>query len=917
MPHPLVLAGSSRSPRQTATHRTKTAARKTASTLALVLSSIAAVHAQTPPNPPPPPAPASAPVPADETVVLSEFVVSEVRGSLIQAQELKQNSFQFVDSIVAQDIGKLPDNSVADALQRIPGIQVGRSAGEVSTVLIRGLPNLATTLNGHEIFTGTGRGVALQDLPAELIAGVDVYKSTSPEQIEGGIAGLIDIRLRRPLDAKGFQAAGGGRVIYGETTDKYGYVASALLSDRWKTKNGGDFGALYAYATQRRHNVDQTAFNFLFEDNQAIGSGIVPGVTNLQLPFTQGSLVIPNTREREAHNLSLQWRPNSEVEVYSDFLYTNYHDERAVHFLIGFPRFGAITAATVNPGTNVPRSTTSTNNFQLTSTQSFRDKTEGYQGVLGAKWSRGSVRAGTEFIYNWSTVKHRAVIVDTQFAPATPATFRFDYNDDGLANLRITGGDITSANNYALWGLFDNRDYATSDQKAWKADLEYMLGSGFISSIKGGIRLTERDAKFRGTTQNDIAPAAGRGVTRTATIPGFGSVSPDGPIDGYNTPHWYGADPDYLYNNLGTVRQLFGQPVTDPNFNPTIAFTDAEKTYAGYVQAKYATKIGDLPLDGLFGVRFVKTEVALDGYLQNGQPLHRDVDELDVLPVINGRLKLREDLLVRASATRAVTRPDFSALNPATTLNAPTTTGGAAGSGSGGNPELENVKSDNYDISLEYYFARGSYVSASGFYRTIEGYVQNFAARETICGVAYIVGRPRNSGEGHLQGFEVSYQHFPEFFPSALKGLGWQANFTYTDGETDRADTRAGAPVGARITRPYAQVSRTAYNLIGIYERGPFSTRLAYTWRGEFTDTFDGPNDPASNLAALRQITAKPRDFLDFSMSYKIGAHLTVTFDVTNITKSEYQDYFHREDLYPRDTRGEDRTYALGLRYRY
>ena len=124
-------------------------------------------------------------------VVLVEFVVTGVRGSLISAQEIKQNSVQFVDSIVAQDIGKLPDNTVADALQRVPGIQVGRDNGEVNSVVIRGLPNLGTTLNGREVFTGTGRAVALQDVPSELVAGVDVYKSNAPDQVEGGIAGLI------------------------------------------------------------------------------------------------------------------------------------------------------------------------------------------------------------------------------------------------------------------------------------------------------------------------------------------------------------------------------------------------------------------------------------------------------------------------------------------------------------------------------------------------------------------------------------------------------------------------------------------------------------------------------------------------------------------------------------------------------
>ena len=112
---------------------------------------------------------------ADAAVNLDTFVVTGVRASLISAQEIKANAPTFVDSIVAQDIGKLPDNTVADALQRIAGIQVARGAGEANTPVIRGLPNIESTINGYEVYTGTGRGVAFQDIPAEMIAGIDAY----------------------------------------------------------------------------------------------------------------------------------------------------------------------------------------------------------------------------------------------------------------------------------------------------------------------------------------------------------------------------------------------------------------------------------------------------------------------------------------------------------------------------------------------------------------------------------------------------------------------------------------------------------------------------------------------------------------------------------------------------------------------
>ena len=882
-----------------------------ASTFVLLLGLNAAQAQSTPAAHQPATNPPSSapPAPGEESVVLEEFVVTGVRASLMNAQEIKQNNVQFVDSIVAQDIGKLPDNTVAEALQRVPGIQVAHAAGEVSSVVIRGLPNFETTVDGHEIFTGTGRGVALQDLPAELVSAVDVYKSNAPDQIEGGIAGLIDIRLRRPLDFKGFKLAGGVRGIYGDNAGKNSYVGNFLVSNRWKTDNGGEFGALIAASYQRYRVEDQITFNFLYEPTD---STVTPGQTKIQLPLTDGSQVTPNDRRRQAFNIALQWKPSHDLEFYSNILYTAYHNKHDVHFFIGFPRFGVFQSAVLVPGTNVPRSLVSTNNFQLTSTQAFDDKTEGYQAVLGTKWSHDDLKLSTEYVYNWSSVKNRGVIVDTQFT--APATFRYDFDPAFSSNVTITGADVKNGNNYALWGLFDNHGYATSHQHAWRADGEFDTKQGFIDKLQGGVRVTQRAVRSRQTAQNDIPPAAGRGVTRTSTIAGFGSDTPDAK-GSFSSPNWFGGDPDFLRGRVDIIRPLFGQPVTDPNFFPGNSVTGDEKTYAAYAQLRYKADLGGAPLDGLMGVRVVKTKESLIGNNPDNSPANSSNDDTQALPIINGRLKLRDNLQLRASAGRAVTRPNFADLSPVVSLQGSTTTGGSFGTGTGGNPNLGSVKSNNYDLALEHYFAKASYVSIAAFYRTTDGYVQNFSSVETIGGQSYIVTRPRNSGKGHLDGIEAAYQHFFDFLPPALQGLGFQTNFTYIEGNQDVADDSPGAPVGARARSPYAQVSKYNYNVVGIYEKGPFSARLAYNWRGKFVDTFGGPNAPGS---PLRVITVKARGQLDFSASYGIGQGLSVTFDMTNILNDKYHDYFGPdESLFPRDARIYERTYALGLRYTY
>ena len=169
---------------------------------------------------------------------IETVVVTGVRASVKSALAIKKNADQFVDSIVAEDIGKLPDNNVIEALQHVTGVQISRNAAEADQLLIRGLPDIATLLNGREIFTSTGRFITLQDIPAELLARVDVEKSPRADDIEGGIAGLIDVRLHRPFDFDGLEIAGGLQGTYSSLSGKTDPSGSFLASDRWQTSSG-------------------------------------------------------------------------------------------------------------------------------------------------------------------------------------------------------------------------------------------------------------------------------------------------------------------------------------------------------------------------------------------------------------------------------------------------------------------------------------------------------------------------------------------------------------------------------------------------------------------------------------------------------------------------------------------------------
>jgi TonB-dependent receptor len=222
--------------------------------------------------------------------------------------------------------------------------------------------------------------------------------------------------------------------------------------------------------------------------------------------------------------------------------------------------------------------------------------------------------------------------------------------------------------------------------------------------------------------------------------------------------------------------------------------------------------------------------------------------------------------------------------------------------GTGGNPNLKPVKSDNLDMALEWYFAPGGSVTGTVFGRKFDGYVQPTFQDQVFGGNTYRINRPGNTGNGHLTGMEVGYQQFYDKLPGALGGFGLQTNATFMNGKTEDVTTGQ--------DRTITGVSKWAFNVIGLYERGSWSGRLAYNWRSKFPDSYAF----ASNPSGVYDIYVADTAQMDGSLAYRFNPHFTFTFEVVNLLDTEFNDYFNDPDLYPRDTRRYDRTYEVGFR---
>jgi TonB-dependent receptor len=852
---------------------------------------------------------------------LEEVVITGVRASLDNAQELKKRSNQVVDSIVAEDIGKLPDNNVADALARVTGVQIRRDSGEASVVLIRGLPNITTLLNGREVFTTFQRFIQLADVPANMLKRVDVYKTIGADLIEGGIAGMIDVRTRRPFDAEGLHINGNVRGVYSDKSKATDPDLGLTLSDTWNT-GAGDFGALLAasytprnYHEERAFNVEpsaQTCTGDICDTTHGAFNPAHPApVPDLKGPSVVGQIPIAGDRRRTAFNTVLEWRPNANTKLYFDGFATDYKNDWELDFFVGLPWLGnGDVAATTFPGSNQLKTLTDHDVFTITSTQANRAHSITKQYAVGGSWQSddGGLTLSTDLSDTTSIYEWRNPILDV--STVVPDVFvDTSHNDTVLLRYGGASYDIKDGSTFSLANFFDN--YGRDDGRSvdWRGDLTWKPSAeGLLKNVSVGLRYADRKAasirSFIGGTGAPPTPVAAQ------SIPGLdGSSEPmasGGPQ--YDLVQWYTPSAEFLLDNTDVIRAAFGQ--TTRPLDPGSFFSDEEKTKTIYAQTQIGGDVGARPWSAILGVRAVKTEQTLIGNqsIDSGPggslvytPVQADNDSTDLLPNATFRLNIRPDLVSRLALTRTLTRPNFDDLNPGVSLS--TIVSNTTGlTGNGGNPNLKPVKSDNLDLSLEWYFARAGALTATAFGRKFKGYVQPSFENLTFGGLVYRVARPGNTGSGQLKGLEVTYQQFYDWLPGIWSGLGLQTNATFSDGTTE--DPATGQD------RTITGVSKWAYNVIGFYERGPWAGRLAYNWRSKFIDTYA----IAANSTGVYNLKVADTAQMDGSLSFKVNPNFTLTFEVINILDTEFRDYFDDPNLYPRDTRRYDRTYEVGFR---
>ncbi|KOR40520.1 TonB-dependent receptor [Xanthomonas oryzae] len=915
-------------------------------------------------------------------VDLDAVEVRGVRASLIKSQVIKRDATQIVDSVSAEDIGALPDRSVTETLQRVSGVTIDHFmarndpdhfSAEGSGVMIRGLTQVRGELNGRDIFSAaSGRGLSFEDVPAELMAGVDVYKNPSAEIVEGGLGGTVNLRTRMPFDNPGRVIGATADVNYGDFSKKYKPSASFLFSDRWNTEIG-EMGFLFDVAhselVTRTDGIQVEPYVRRTDPEVLAGSGrdevFVPGGVNWrQLDFE---------RKRNGIAAAFQWKPSDATEIYVQYLRSRYDmnwQERAAFFNDTSNDIDPAPGTTFrydDRGGFLSGSPVSSSWRGLLTGDGVRFNTDNRYASQSTTTS--DLSAGfTHYLNDNLQVKGDVQLVQSENDQLDFNVFSATYLP-GL-NYDVSGkyprvqlsdpGYVQDPANYFWAAAMDHLGNNRGRQLSTRADLEYTFqDSSWLRFFRFGARATDRNQTNRNSGYN-----WGVISDNWAAIPG----SPNGLANmnsymtdqsslftfsnffrgGVNVPTSLIVPNSGLTKNYASASQMLEQIVAlrgsgwaPDKYQPQDTNRQQERTQAVYAALYFGNDDAlGVPMDGNLGVRVVQTKTQAQGFGQfqdlsnidnapeelrsryQGQyfPNNAQGSYTDVLPSLNLRLRFTDALQWRFAASKAMARPDYTQLQPFLQLNVQFDDQGnpIRFIGNAGNPTLKPMTANQLDTSLEWYFDTSDMLYATLFYKKVKNYFTTQTRDETYDGREWLVTRPENGDEGTIRGAEVGYTQFFDSLPGWMSGLGVNANFTYVDsqgGVNTATDPYSNRTVSG-VALPLEGLSRRSYNLAGIYEKGPLSMRLAYNWRSRYLLT-------ASEVNLRLPIWADDFGQLDGSVFYRFNDHVQLGVQANNLTNSvtkvlmgptSYDDGEVDYRLYNRSWFVNDRRYSLVLR---
>lgn len=888
---------------------------------------------------------------------MQSVTVSGIRTGIEAAISIKKNSTSIVEAISAEDLGKLPDTSVAESISRLPGVTAQRSAksGKAADISVRGLsPSFnGTLLNGREqASTGNARSPEFDLFPAELMGSVVIYKTPDAQLVGSGLAATIDLRTVQPLDfgkrtiAASYRKARIGVRSGGEEGDgdKYNFSYVDQFADR-------TIGLALGFSKMKETGVSSQKFNSW--------GGWAPTMdyngSKVVTPGGFGGDTESSSNDRDGAMASLQFRPNKNFKSTLDFFYSSGSTSQKKTGLEG--AVGGNSAGTYDPN-GVLTNATIVNGVATAGTIT------NYKGVI-----RNHVEAADDDLktFGWNNQWRQdgwTLIADLTHSKASKQATRYE-TTGGLP------GNATSLDTISWTGFngsnFTDVQYKTglnyTDRNVMKLTDVMGWSGGPASPQAGYVALPHIDDKVRSirlSAKHDVEWGPVVGVTG-----GFNYTKRDKARTGregrlvikggdpYGTAAIPGTEtsvagttgiPVAMWNPIGSLGTIYdiSDKVDSDILNKD--WSVSEKVSTAYFMGDLDGELFGLSYSGNVGAQIVHTnqrgtgnqvdQAKCTGNTAATCPSMMVSDGksyTDVLPSLNLSFDLGNDQKLRFGAAKVVSRPNLDDMRSSMSFSIPPTAAVPILVGNGGNPKLDPFKAKSLDLSYEKYFDKKAYISGAVFYKKLDTYIYRaprafdftpFLSPGTVlpasgpyAGSAVgLMTQPQNGNGGNIKGFELSANLPFSLVTSYLDGFGLIANFSNTNSKISLPTVGFSASAGDAVTIPLPGLSRQVTNLRLYYEKNGFQVAAAARKRSNFLGQ-------VSDFQDNQQLTfIKGETIVDLQASYEFQSGfakgLSVFVQANNWNNAKWQQYVTSPDAVTESIKY-GRTYYMGASYKF
>ncbi|AQQ68879.1 TonB-dependent receptor [Microbulbifer agarilyticus] len=948
-----------------------------------------------------------------QDAALEEVTVIGMRASLEKSADIKRDAQGVVDAISAEDIGKFPDTNLAESLQRITGVSIDRQNGEGSRVTVRGFgPDYnVVTLNGRQmpaanLESGTAsssRSFDFANLAAESVSAVEVFKTGRANQPTGGIGSVINVRTLRPLDQSETILNLSAKSMH-DTSNQDGDSVTPEVSGIFSGKFADDtIGVSFAGSFSERHSGQAGSETgpgwYTIPGDQGDWGSIAPDNSNFEnapqagdiysVPRGVGFTFSETQRERTNAILTLQWAPSDEFEATLDYAYAEQDVEHQYNamgaWFNGVPVSGSFTEGTGNGSVVAPVIYTDGTGSDVTfNAGEWGTVNENNSVGLNLVWNpREDLTLA--FDYHNSSAENGAKddrgtnnnIAGVQFNRAA-TTVNYGYDLPAVSFEFIDGQGFDPSQMLTSGNVFNNA-YMNHDIEQARFDGTFEVDAGPVKSIDFGIGRSESTNRSAfANVQNDSWGGYGTAAdyddalfvqkSMADALHDFGSAD-----SSEMTPYYYASDFDGVRAAIAAIATANGDvlspcgPVLCASDDFSTDRTAVETQQSAYAQVNLSWDEVAMPMNLAVGLRFEDTEVDAKAKVPvydriewvgdnefRAQTTGEGFSEqkgayTNLLPNVDFDIQVRDDVVARASFSKTITRPGYGDIQGGQTIDSLLRFNG--GNAFRGNPDLDPFESTNFDLSAEWYYDEGSYVSLGYYSKDVENFIGLGSFSETTFDLAHPAQGPRfeeaaaalgtndlgairaylesmygspitgsaaegdalaefnvlapvNEKEASIDGIEFAVQHM-----FADTGFGTQFNFTTVDG--DIAYDNFNTNKGEGVENQFALLGLSdSMNLVGFYDKNGIQARIAYNWRDDFlAGTFDGNGE-------RNPVYVASYGQWDASASYDVQDNLTVFLEGINLTNETKRLYGRHENMmigaYQTGAR-----YNLGVRYSF